>query len=69
MQKNNMDTIESIFNGINWNSEAKDAFQSKFSSLKSQIISALDNINTQYTNLMQAAKADIEGAESANTVE
>ena len=63
-----MNSIESIFTGINWQSEASEIFRQKFASLKSQIVDALTNINTQFTNLMQAAQADIEGAESANTV-
>lgn len=63
-----MNSIESIFTGINWQSEASEIFRQKFASLKSQIVDALTNINTQFTNLMQAAQSDIEGAESANTV-
>lgn len=64
-----MNDIESTFSSINWESEAKDAFQKRFSSLKTQIVDALSNINTQFTNLMQQAQADIEGAETANTVD
>lgn len=63
-----MNSIESIFAGINWQSEASEAFSQKFAKLKAQIVDALTNISTQFTNLMQAAQSDIEGAESANTV-
>lgn len=63
-----MNSIESTFTSINWQSEASEAFRQKFTSLKSQIVDALTNINSQFTNLMQEAQSDIEGAESANTV-
>ena len=66
--ENYMNSIESIFSSINWESDASETFRQKFKSLKSQIIDALTNINTQFTNLMQAAQTDIESAESANTI-
>ena len=61
--------IETTFASITWESEAKNAFQQRLSSLKSQMIDAITNINTQFTKLMQASQADIEGAESANTID
>lgn len=64
-----MNDIETTFASITWESEAKRAFQERFSSLKAQIIDELNEINKQFTALMQASQADIEGAETANTVE
>lgn len=64
-----MNDIESTFASIDWESEAKNAFQQRISSLKGQITEALENIRTQFTTLMQESQSDIEGAESANTVQ
>ena len=66
--KEKMNTIESIYNQIEWESEASQAFKSKFTKLKSQIISAFDNIKTQFTKLMTQAQQDIQSAETSNTV-
>ena len=63
-----MNSIESIFNQITWESEAADAFKSKFNSLKSSIVSSFENINEQFKTLMTQAQEDIENAETANTV-
>lgn len=68
--KKKMDDINSAFNTLkqNWDSDAATAFQKKFSTLKSSVDSAITNINTQFGNLIQAAKTDIENAEKANTI-
>lgn len=64
-----MNRIESVFNQVTWESEAADAFKSKFSKLKSNIIESFNEIKSQFTKLMNEAKQDVQSAESANTVQ
>lgn len=64
-----MNKIESIFNKVTWESEAADAFKSKFAKLKSNIIESFNNIKSQFTKLMNQTKEDVQSAESANTVQ
>lgn len=66
--KDKMNAVESAYNRIEWQSEASDAFKAKFTKLKSSIISAFDEINTQFKQLMSQALNDVQSAESANTV-
>ena len=66
--KEKMNTIESIYNKIQWESEASQAFKSKFTKLKSQIISSFENIKSQFTKLMTQTQQDIQSAETSNTV-
>lgn len=67
--KEKMNTIESVYNGIQWQSEAADAFKAKFTRLKSEIISAFENIDSQFTTLMEQTLSDIQATENANTVQ
>ena len=66
--KSKMDTIETTYNQIQWESEAADAFRSTFTRLKSQIVTSFDNIKTQFANLMTQAQQDANAAETGNTV-
>ena len=66
--KSKMDSIESTYNQIQWQSEASDAFKSTFTRLKGQIVSSFENIKSQFTNLMNQTQEDIQSAESSNTV-
>lgn len=66
--KTAMNEINSIFSKVNWNSEAATAFKTKFSKLKQNIDTSLDNILHSFTTLMQQAANDIASAEKANTV-
>ena len=66
--KEKMNTIESIYNQIQWESEASQAFKAKFTKLKSQIISSFENIKSQFTKLMTQTQQDIQSAETSNTV-
>lgn len=67
--KTKMDTIESVYGQIQWESEAADAFRSTFTRLKSQIVASFDNIKTQFTKLMSQAQQDVQSAENSNTVQ
>lgn len=67
--KEKMNTIESTYATIQWESEAAEAFEAKFKQLKSQIVSAFDNIESQFTTLMNQTQEDIEATENANTVQ
>ena len=64
-----MNSIESVYNQIDWESEASEAFKAKFTRLKSEIVEAFDDINTKFGELMTQALDDIQSAETANTVE
>lgn len=64
-----MNQIESVYNQVQWDSEAADAFRSKFTKLKNDIISAFENIDSQFTTLMEQTLSDIQATESANTVQ
>ena len=61
-----MDKIELAYKKLEWDSKASETFKIKFTKLKNSIISSLDDINTQFTELMQQTQRDIENAEKAN---
>lgn len=64
-----MNTIESIYNSITWQSEAADAFKAQFTKLKNQIVQAFEDLKSQFTTLMNQTKDDIQATETANTVQ
>lgn len=63
-----MDVIQSEYSRISWKSEAADAFQTRFTKLKSDITASFSNLNTQFTQLMNQTQEDIQTTENANTV-
>lgn len=67
--KDKMNKIESQYGKIQWNSEASDAFRSRFAKLKNEIVTSFDDLNNQFTKLMNQTKDDIQKAESANTIQ
>ena len=67
--KEKMETIQGVFDNVSWNSEAAEAFRSKFASIKSNIVSSFENINVSFVNLMKQTEEDIQAAERANTVQ
>lgn len=64
-----MNTIETEYGKIQWESEAANAFKVKFKKLKNAIIAEFDNINTQFKSLMQQTLLDMQQTENANTVQ
>lgn len=66
--KTKMDTIETEYRKIKWQSEASEAFKTKFTNLKKQIVTAFEDINSSFTKLMNQTKDDIQRAETSNTV-
>ena len=66
--KQKMNTIESTYNKIKWQSEASEAFKAKFTKLKQSIIQSFDNIESSFSKLMQQTLEDIQATETANTV-
>lgn len=66
--KEKMDTIESEYEKIQWESEAAEAFRAKFKRIKANVIKAFEDIDSQFTKLMEQTKQDIQNTESANTV-
>lgn len=63
-----MNQIEVVYRKIEWQSEAANAFRATFTKLKNNIATSFENINSQFTKLMEATKKDIDQAEKANTV-
>lgn len=66
--KEKMNSIEATYNKIEWKSEAADAFKTKFTKLKANIVAAFENLDTQFTKLMAQTMEDVQASESANTV-
>lgn len=66
--KAKMDSIQSVYSQIQWQSEASEAFKSTFTRLKTQITESFENIKSQFTTLMNQTQEDIQSAESSNTV-
>lgn len=66
--KDQMNKIQTEYSKIKWQSEASEAFKSKFSKLKQNIITSFENIEKQFSSLMNQTKKDIEKTEKANTV-
>jgi uncharacterized protein YukE len=64
-----MNNIETAYKRIEWTSEAAEAFKTKFTKLKTDIVTAFDNLNNDFKKLMTQAVNDIQSAEKANTVE
>ena len=63
-----MNVIESEYERITWQSESADAFKAKFRKLKTQIINSFENLNKQFTNLMNQTKDDMQKTENANKI-
>lgn len=64
-----MDSFEGVFREVQWESEAADAFRSKFNQLKGSIVTSFENINSDFVKLMQQALDDMQSTESANTIQ
>ena len=63
-----MDKIETVYSTIDWKSEASDAFKSKFTKLKNNIVASFEETNSQFKKLMEQTQQDVQNAENANTV-
>lgn len=61
-----MNTIESAYSKIKWQSEASEAFKARFLKLKKNIVDAFDNIESSFSKLMQQTLDDIQATENAN---
>ncbi len=66
--KEQMTKIDTEYGKIKWSSEASDAFRTKFRNLKRNITQSFDDIEKQFTKLMNKTKDEIQEAEKANTV-
>ncbi len=64
-----MNNIETEYNKIEWESEAAEAFRTKFRKLKDDIVTSFENIDSEFKRLMNQAIADIQMAEKSNTVQ
>ena len=66
--RDKMNVIETEYGKIVWQSEASEAFKVKFQKLKTEITNSFENLNTQFTNLMNATKEDMQKTENANNI-
>ena len=66
--KDQMNKIEAAYGKIRWQSEAAETFKTKFSKLKNNIVASFEDIDSQFTKLMQQTQQDVENAEKANNV-
>jgi len=64
-----MNEIGTVLSQVQWDSEAAEAFRSKFAQLKGQITESFNDINKQFGDLMQQTLDDIQRTETANTVQ
>ena len=67
-----LNQYENIFLNVRtheWQSDAAEAFGTKLSSIKNDLIHSVQDISTLFDNLIAQSQEDIEAAESANTVE
>ena len=67
--KDQMNKISAEYNKVKWTSEASEAFKNKFNKLKTDITKSFDEIEQQFTKLMNQTKEDIQKTETANTVQ
>ncbi len=66
--KGYMENIVTVFNTVDWVSEARSNYQSQLETLKGEIVAAIDGINTQFSTLMSEAENDMKAVENANNV-
>ncbi len=63
-----INAIETEYERITWQGESAEAFKVRFKKLKTQITSSFDNLNSQFTTLMNQTKEDMQKTENANKV-
>ena len=66
--KDKMNSIETEYSRITWQSEASDAFKVRFKKLKTEIANSFDNLNNQFTKLMNQTKDDMQKTENSNKI-
>ena len=66
--KNEMDQFQTVYIGINWESDASRVFEGRFVSLKSQVVEAFNTISNSFQRLMTETEEDIQSTETNNTV-
>ena len=64
-----MNNMQTVLNGVTWESEASEAFRSRFATLKGQIDQAIEQINKSFVTLMNQTLEDMAATEQANTVQ
>lgn len=67
--KDKMNEIEATYQKIVWQGSAAESMKAKFTKLKNNIIQSIDNINSNFTKLMNQASEDMQSAEKSNTVQ
>lgn len=67
--KDKINKIETICKSITWQSESGNIFKSKVGRLKVDVVNVCNELNNEFTNLMNQAKEDIQRAEDASNID
>lgn len=63
-----IDEFENIYKTIDWDSDAATAYKPVFTRLKEEVVTALNNLKKDFTELMEQADKDAKLIENTNTV-
>lgn len=63
-----IDEFENIYKTIDWDSDAATAYKPVFTRLKEEVVTALNNLKKDFTELMTQADQDAKLIENTNTV-
>lgn len=64
-----IDEFENIYRTIDWESDAATSYKSVFARLKEEVVTSLNNLKKDFTELMLQAEQDAKLTEDTNTVE
>lgn len=60
--------FENIYRAIDWESDAATAYKTVFEKLKEEVVTSLNNLKKEFTELMAQAEQDAKLTENTNTV-
>lgn len=63
-----IDEFENVYKTIDWESDAATAYKTVFAKLKEEVVSSLNNLKKEFTELMAQAEQDTKLTEDTNTV-
>ena len=64
-----IDEFENIYRTIDWESDAATAYKTLFGKLKEEVVTSLNNLKKDFSELMAQAEQDAKLTEDTNTVE
>ena len=63
-----MNSINSKYGNLRWNSEVSDSFKNKLQKISTDVVSAIDSIKSEFSNLVIQAQNDMQSAENNSMV-